>query len=661
MLKRIEGSNFLLYGKVDVSLDGADTISVVGDNGVGKSALLEIINFVLFGRHRYKTFDKLVRIGTAAMTAAVTLEIEDGLLKAERSFSTKGRGSGTLKVWLDGNLEAKGGCDPSNNKAQKYIDTVLGSNSELFNLTSFFGLGSNDELMTVVPSKKLEALQRLAGAEVCAKFNAKASKDVRSFKSKLDAEKRALEVASENLADIPELETELKDAKASLKEVLKETKALETERAGLLQGLEETDRVTENIAQLNTSISVLDTKIENAKAREDELHKDIKARKDRIVGAGKEKAELQAAVDAKDDKLEETLEGMNEQYANNKAHIDLRERGVTMQGDKCPLCSVLLKDGTRGHWAEDIKKLITINEGLAEEIVEYEDSIKHTDDCLGMIDSLNDKIKGWKDETRLLNESKIKELDVWVQASEKKEALEDRRAILEAKLGELASDAARDRLEAITGSLTSFGKTQGALEGSIETLLDQIKSAEDAEARVEELETEIASLNKKMLYASLTADGFSRYNIPLKMLKSLRSDIEIRASAIYREFADGNILIQDVEGSRPGIDYVLVDQVGERAYEGLSEGQKGMVLLAIRVAITQRENQLRDNKVDFLILDEITGHLSPKKRDSLTKVIQKVLRKFFPQVFMVSHVPMRDIFTRTLEVEVDNGVSVVRG
>jgi DNA repair exonuclease SbcCD ATPase subunit len=170
----------------------------------------------------------------------------------------------------------------------------------------------------------------------------------------------------------------------------------------------------------------------------------------------------------------------------------------------------------------------------------------------------------------------------------------------------------------------------------------------------------VAVNTEKMLAYKLVADAFSRYAIPVQLLRNLRTAIERRATSIYQYFTAGVIRIDDVEGARPGVEFVLYDEMGARSYKALSTGEKVMVFLAIRVAITQIINASRNNKVEFLILDEIAGNLSPTKRDALTKLINSLLRKFFSQIFMVSHVELRDIFNETLHVKKINGVSRVK-
>ena len=82
-----------------------------------------------------------------------------------------------------------------------------------------------------------------------------------------------------------------------------------------------------------------------------------------------------------------------------------------------------------------------------------------------------------------------------------------------------------------------------------------------------------------------------------------------------------------------------------------------MFFVAIRVAIAQIVAEDNPITVDYLVLDEVMGNLSPKRRDDLVRLINKVLRKLFPQVIMVSHTEMRDIFSQTIRVSVENDVS----
>jgi len=88
-------------------------------------------------------------------------------------------------------------------------------------------------------------------------------------------------------------------------------------------------------------------------------------------------------------------------------------------------------------------------------------------------------------------------------------------------------------------------------------------------------------------------------------------------------------------------------------------GEKVMFFISIRVAIAQIVAEDSPITVDFLVLDEVLGNLSPKRRDDLVRLINKTLRKVFPQLILVTHTTMPDIFDKTIEVSMRNDVSSV--
>jgi DNA repair exonuclease SbcCD ATPase subunit len=129
---------------------------------------------------------------------------------------------------------------------------------------------------------------------------------------------------------------------------------------------------------------------------------------------------------------------------------------------------------------------------------------------------------------------------------------------------------------------------------------------------------------------------------------------------VYQEFDNGTIEVREVEDrGKPGIEFYLIDRKGERTFGQLSAGEKVMFFISIRVAIAQIVAAKKNVQIDYLVLDEAMGNLSEKRRDDLIRVVNKVLRKLFPQVLMVSHTEMRDIFSQTIKVSAENGISIL--
>lgn len=657
MLKRIELENFLSYGKQNISLDGESAIAIVGENGSGKSSVLEGINFALYGRGRYKTINELVRLGSTSMRTAVDMSgnFAGGgkLVRVERSFGKKG---GSLQVFVDGELKAKGGADPKNNQAQEYIDTLLGVDSQTFQMTAFFGMGGGDSLLKVLPSERLETLQKLAGAELCNKINKKASDEVKAYKSKIEAEKRALEVLTENVVDNEALVQDIEEKQLWLNSVTPKIDKMQERVAKLQDKLEasavlrgELDALQKAATSTDRELITIQSRLKKAQA----TLKEIRENGEDYKKTAEQKLEGDLAF------MEKELDAANNALGEYHTLIALKSSGGSLGGDTCPLCDNKIgKDKLallKGE-AENLKKK---SNALRIERDELQDNIREYRRRKAQIDSAKEALvaarKSYKAAVERVEADELVEHDT-------RNKIQEQQIRISKITEQLKADRALEsELTSLEYDLENKIKERTEAERDIHHAEEVLEDVKSTGKRIKKLESTIKELEGKQKAYSLVAEGFSRYEIPFRMLKSLRVDIEKRASQIFREFTDGNIIIRDVQGQRPGVDFVLADAMGERVYEGLSEGEKIMMYLAIRIAITQRENKLRDSKIDFLILDEVVGHLSPGKRDALMVVINKILKKYFPQVFMVSHVPLREIFTRTLTVSRSSGVSEVRG
>ena len=102
MIKKIILDNFLSYDHVEVELEGS-TIAITGDNGSGKSSLLESIPYAYFGLGR-KNMEGMSRINGDG-THNVTL-LDDNTIEVRRG--RKKGGSGYFEVHKDSELLAKG-------------------------------------------------------------------------------------------------------------------------------------------------------------------------------------------------------------------------------------------------------------------------------------------------------------------------------------------------------------------------------------------------------------------------------------------------------------------------------------------------------------------------------------------------------------------------
>jgi len=90
--------DFKSYHEADIDLTGLSLASVVGQNGVGKSTILEAVVFALTGGRQLRSLDSFVRKGAEECRVALTFSIGSSRYRLTRTRSTRSSGKSTLEL-----------------------------------------------------------------------------------------------------------------------------------------------------------------------------------------------------------------------------------------------------------------------------------------------------------------------------------------------------------------------------------------------------------------------------------------------------------------------------------------------------------------------------------------------------------------------------------
>ena len=100
MIESVKIRDFLSHKFPDTMITlGNNTSVFVGNNGVGKSSVVDAITFALFGKHTRKNNKGLVRRGANTASVQVIFTIDGTRYLASRKIATKGETSATLHRW----------------------------------------------------------------------------------------------------------------------------------------------------------------------------------------------------------------------------------------------------------------------------------------------------------------------------------------------------------------------------------------------------------------------------------------------------------------------------------------------------------------------------------------------------------------------------------
>lgn len=242
-------SGFLSYrDAVDLDFNSFELACISGQNGAGKSSLLDAITWVLFGEARGKGTDIInLNQDVRAAEVALTFNYEGNVFRVQRTLP---RGKSTvLEFQVQDHESWKPLTEKTTRDTQARIEHTLRLDYETFINASFFLQGKADQFTQKKASERKEVLSTILGLEVW---------DV--YKERT-AEKRKLLEADVQSIDgrVAEIDTELgeeevrKNRLSELENTLKQLSAARATQESVLENIKK------NVALLNEQKKLADS------------------------------------------------------------------------------------------------------------------------------------------------------------------------------------------------------------------------------------------------------------------------------------------------------------------------------------------------------------------------------------------------------------------
>ena len=205
---RLHLSGFLSYlDPVDVDFESFDLACISGQNGAGKSSLLDAMTWVLFGEARRRD-DSIINSNSEAAEVALTFDYENNRYKVQRS---KPRGKSTLLEFmqLDDNGSWRPLTEATLRGTEEQIQKVLRLDYETFINASFFLQGKADQFATQRPSDRKRILSTTLGLEVWETYKEEAARRRKEAEDRVKFKDQKLEEIESELAEENERKTRL--------------------------------------------------------------------------------------------------------------------------------------------------------------------------------------------------------------------------------------------------------------------------------------------------------------------------------------------------------------------------------------------------------------------------------------------------------------------
>ena len=183
---RLTIKNFMCYrGEAPIlDLEGIHVACLCGDNGHGKTALLDAITWVLWGQTRARTQEELVHQGQQDMLVELDFIARAQRYRVNRRHSRGARSrQGTTILELQMNTEGLSQAITGNSikDTEKLIREILNMDYDTFINTSYLRQGDTDRFTTSTPSNRKEILGEVLDLSYYSDLEAKAKSKSRSF------------------------------------------------------------------------------------------------------------------------------------------------------------------------------------------------------------------------------------------------------------------------------------------------------------------------------------------------------------------------------------------------------------------------------------------------------------------------------------------------
>jgi exonuclease SbcC len=248
---RLNLQNFLAYRSPNpIIYDGVHLACLIGENGAGKSSLLDAITWAIWGKARTRRDNDLIHLGASHMYVELDFLHEGQKYRITRSREKRGLG-GTSRLRLDifdADNQLNEISEPSANATQKRINDLLRLDYDTFVNSAFLQQGEADAFTVKQPAKRKEILSNILGLEAWGHYEEQVKEHLTETNSRLNALTlriedidRELETETQVQRDLQEAEEAHQQAKEQLEHaegLLKEVETAPTERKAAQDQLE---------------------------------------------------------------------------------------------------------------------------------------------------------------------------------------------------------------------------------------------------------------------------------------------------------------------------------------------------------------------------------------------------------------------------------------
>lgn len=279
LIKSLELKNFLSHKETTIYFDRGINM-IVGQNGSGKTSILDAIKFAMFGKDRARLSNP-VSHGSSACFVKLSFQVDEDTYDVMRSYGERQR-EREASILRNGVKIAD-----SQESVTSAVERIIEMEQDVFEKTVFVAQGEIDDLVNEQPKKRKEFFSRMIGIEklgntasLFGEISREVSATIYESQGKLERLSMYRESRVKLLQEKEKFLTEIKKTSDSIQEVVVEEKKLkdllsqEREALAVMQAKSSIlSSKKSDLNKLSSEITVIDGKM---KKNESAMHENRK-------------------------------------------------------------------------------------------------------------------------------------------------------------------------------------------------------------------------------------------------------------------------------------------------------------------------------------------------------------------------------------------------
>ena len=644
MITSIELGDFLAHSETKLEFEKGVTI-FVGENGAGKSSIIDGITFSLFGQHTRKSNKGLIKRGSNQGYSKIEFSINGKQYETVRKIDSKGGLVATFsEITKEGRVEiAAGERKQFGESMTERVEKTIGMDFEKLKIASIVQQGELNSIINAKPKEFKELLNAIIGIDKLDVASESMKKVTKEFREKIKTD------LGYDDTHIEILERDLERSHLEIKEAEPEKNQLELKQKQFHEELKKLQK------ELEIETPKVD-KIKQLELRKDELLRYVKEtmkeiqqkiseneRKIRDCEGCFEEIKLKVDFESKIQKVEEAIEDTLRKIQEMLSQIaSLKEKQILasklqLKDNKCPVCDSIVEKLNPFFQEEHIKEeIIKLQENIklkekerdmyTQKKKEFLEKVQKTRDAEATLraHSINTKeelieiqkeTQIQKAKLPMMNNNDLKEIS----------QIDDHAKVIFENILKLEVDTEGFSEKEFLNLKNTISEKQTSLSQMDQQVGGILEKIDKAKRQIEIIEKVILELKIVKKYVSkldkVQTNIFSRDGSVATSLRSWAlNSISVKASE-YLSFLNTKIQRIVLSEKARDVSIACYSKTEVLELESLSGGEKVSVALALRLGMA---NLLGSSNLNLMILDEPTTHLDAERKKSLVRVLSQL-------------------------------------